>query len=52
MFSYLLCFLFNKITEQEGRTGSYRNCGGKFGEEEVAQTIYAHVSKSKNDVIK
>jgi hypothetical protein len=38
--SYYLCFLFNKIGE-EGRRGVW----GK--EEEVAQTIYIHVSRCK-----
>jgi hypothetical protein len=40
---YLLCFLFNKIGEQEGRIGFAWN-GGK-----VTQTMYTHVSKCKND---
>jgi hypothetical protein len=44
--SYLLCFLINKIRE-EGRTGSAWKLGGEWGE--VAQTMYAHVSKCKND---
>jgi hypothetical protein len=45
---YHLCFLFNKIREED-RTCSaqIREGGGK-----VAQTIYTHVSKSKNDKIK
>jgi hypothetical protein len=47
---YLLCFLFNKIGEQEGRTGSVRKWG--LVEEEVAQTIYTYVSKCKNDKTK
>jgi hypothetical protein len=43
---YLLCFLFNKIREQEGGTRSAQNweLGG-----EVAQTMYTHVNKCKND---
>jgi hypothetical protein len=41
---YLLCFLFNKIGEQEGRTRSGVDKAG-----EVAQTMYVHVSISKND---
>jgi hypothetical protein len=43
---YLLCFLFNKIRE-EGRTGSAQKqaCG------EVAQSMYTHVSKCKNNKI-
>jgi hypothetical protein len=45
---YLLCFLFNKIREQEGRTGfSWKPGGGR-----VAQTMYTHVTKCKNDEIK
>jgi hypothetical protein len=44
---YLLCFLFSKIGE-EGRTG----LPGSREEEEVAQTMYTHVSKCKNDKIK
>jgi hypothetical protein len=47
---YLSCFLFNKIREQEGRTGSARK--GGMGEGEVAQTMSTHVSKCKNDKIK
>jgi hypothetical protein len=42
---YLLCFLFNIIRE-EGRTDSARKGWG------VAQTMYIHVSKCKNDKIK
>jgi hypothetical protein len=41
----LLCFLFNKIREQEGRKVGW-------GEEKVAQIMYTHISKSKNDKIK
>jgi hypothetical protein len=41
---YFLCFLFNKIREQEGRTGSAR----KPGRGEMAQTTYTHVSKCEN----
>jgi hypothetical protein len=37
---YLLCFLFNKIREQEGGIGSAQKSGGG----EVAQTRYTHVS--------
>jgi hypothetical protein len=48
---YLLCFLFNKIVEQEGRTDlAWKRGGG--GVLEVAQTVYTHVSKCKNDKIK
>jgi hypothetical protein len=50
---YLLCFLFNKIGEQEGRTGSTQKQGGGLGSEVVvAQTVYTHVSKCKSDKIK
>jgi hypothetical protein len=42
---YFFCFLFNKIRKQEGRKGSAP--GG-----EVAQIMYTHVSKCKNDKIK
>jgi hypothetical protein len=42
---YLLCF-FNRIIEQEGRTSS------AGGENEVAQTMYIHVSKCRKDKIK
>jgi hypothetical protein len=44
---YLLCFLFNKMGEREGRTGSAQKWG--VGKGEVAQTMYTHVSKCKND---
>jgi hypothetical protein len=45
---YLLCFLFNKIREQEGGTGSaWKPWWGL-----VAQTMYIHVSKGKNNKIK
>jgi hypothetical protein len=47
---YLLCFLFNKITEEEGGTGFAWKWGWRVGE--VAQTVYTHVSKCKNDRIK
>jgi hypothetical protein len=44
---YLLCFLFNKIREQEGGTSSAQK-QGSWG---VAQTMYTHVSKCKNNKI-
>jgi hypothetical protein len=44
---YLLCFPFNKIREEEGETDSAWKGWG-----EVAQTMYTHVSKCKNDKIK
>jgi hypothetical protein len=45
---YLTCFCFNKI--EEGGTGSAwkRGLGGR----EVAQTMYTHVSKCKNNKIR
>jgi hypothetical protein len=46
-YYYLLCFLFNKIREQEGGTGSAQRWG-----EEAAQIVYTHVSKCKNNKIK
>jgi hypothetical protein len=49
--SFLLCFLFNKITEQEGRTGSTQKWGWGVGGGEVSKTMYIHVSKCKNDKI-
>jgi hypothetical protein len=59
LYSYLylklakmLCvsyYLFNKIGEQEGRTGSAQKWG-VWGE--VVQIMYTHVSKCKNDKIK
>jgi hypothetical protein len=42
LFYHLLWFLFNKIREQEGMGRS----------REVAQTMYRHVNKCKNDKIK
>jgi hypothetical protein len=47
---YLLCFLFNKIGEQEGRTGSAWM--QRVVRREVAQTMYTHMSKCKNDKMK
>jgi hypothetical protein len=45
---YLLCFLFNKIREQEGGTGSaWKPRVGEMWE--VAQTMCTHLSKCKND---
>jgi hypothetical protein len=48
---YLLCFFFNKIGEQEGRTGSVWRQDGR-GREKMAQIMHTHVSKCKNDKIK
>jgi hypothetical protein len=42
--SYFLCFLFNKIGGQEGRTGSAWKQGRRGI---VAQTMYTNVSKCK-----
>jgi hypothetical protein len=39
---YLLCFLFNKIGEQEGRTSSATEWGGDVCGWEVALTMYTH----------
>jgi hypothetical protein len=51
---YRLCFLISKIREQEGRTGSAWKWGwgGEGKRRKVAQTMYTHVSKCKNDKIK
>jgi hypothetical protein len=55
---YLLCFLFNRIGEQEGKTGPAWKPGGMRKERgkgpgcrgrEVALTTYIHVSKCKNN---
>jgi hypothetical protein len=47
-FSLSLCFLFNKIGEQEGGTGSvWQQVWGGGGHK-----MYTHVSKCKNDKIK
>jgi hypothetical protein len=47
---YLLCFLFNKIG---GTKGKNRFClGAGRGGEGVAQIMYTHVNKFKNDKIK
>jgi hypothetical protein len=53
--SYLFCFLFTKVGEKEGRTGSAWKRGGLGGEKqgrEVAQTMYTHMNKCKNNKIK
>jgi hypothetical protein len=44
---HLIYFFFNKIREQEGRTGSAQRCWGGGG-----QTMYTHVNKCKNAKIK
>jgi hypothetical protein len=45
---YLLCFPFYKIREKEGEADSTQSSGW----EEVAQIMYLHISKCKNDKIK
>jgi hypothetical protein len=47
---YLLCFLFNKIREQKGRTGSAPKM--EWGAGRVAQTVYTYVSECKNNEMK
>jgi hypothetical protein len=52
-----LCFLFNKIREEEGGTGSAWKGrrweeGGGGRREEVAKTIYICINKCKNDKTK
>jgi hypothetical protein len=44
-------FLFNKIGEQEDGTGSSwkQGGGGRAEEGKMAQTMYTHVSKCKNN---
>jgi hypothetical protein len=49
---YPLSFLFNKIREQEGRTGSAWMRGSGGGGVEMAQTMYINVSKCKNETNK
>jgi hypothetical protein len=51
---YLLYFLFNKIRDQEGRTGSDRKGGSRrcWEEGELNEKMYTHVSKCKTDKIK
>jgi hypothetical protein len=46
---YFLCFLFNKIREQEGGTGTVGSREwGQWGRRgKVAQKMYTHVSKCK-----
>jgi hypothetical protein len=49
---YLVQFLFNKIREEEGRTGSVRKCrllGVGVGRGGI---MYIHVSRGENDKIK
>jgi hypothetical protein len=49
---YPLCFLFNKIGEQEVGTGSAPKqglWGWRVGREEVAQRNYTYIRKCKND---
>jgi hypothetical protein len=49
---YLLCFLFNKIGEEGGTGSAWKQGGEERSRGEVAQTMYIHVSKCKNDKIK
>jgi hypothetical protein len=51
---YLLCFFFYKTGEQEGRTGSAWRWGegGIERRGKMAQIMYKHVSKCKNNEIK
>jgi hypothetical protein len=53
---YLLCFLYSKTGEEEGGTGSawkWRVGGGREKDGgELAQAMYTHVSKCKNNKIK
>jgi hypothetical protein len=51
MFAYyLICFLFNKIREQESGIGSAQR--QRAGRGEMAQIMSIHVSKCKNNNIK
>jgi hypothetical protein len=45
---YPICFFLNKIREKEGGSGSAQ----RLGIGEVAQIMYTHVSKCKNNKIK
>jgi hypothetical protein len=47
---YLLCFLFNKITEGVGTSSAWKWLEG--GREGGTKTMYTHVNKCKNDKIK
>jgi hypothetical protein len=49
MFFLFYIFFFYKIGEQEGGIGSAQRWGGGG---EVAQIMYTHVSKCKNNKIK
>jgi hypothetical protein len=49
---YLICFLFKKIREQKEGTGSAWKWEQVWRKGEVAQTMYTHVSKCKNNKIK
>jgi hypothetical protein len=47
---YLLCLLFNKIGEPEGRTCSVQEVRvGMEGGGGMAQTMYTHMNKCKNN---
>jgi hypothetical protein len=51
---YLLCFLLNKIREQRVEQVLPGSIGreGKGGRGKIAQTMYTHVNKCKNENIK
>jgi hypothetical protein len=52
-FLLSLCFLFNKSREEEGRTFSAKKQRWRVeGGGVVAQTMYTHVSKYKNNKLK
>jgi hypothetical protein len=42
---YCLCLLFNKIREEESKTGSAWKRGGRRQEGEMVQPMYAHMNK-------
>jgi hypothetical protein len=52
LFYYLFCFSLQQNWRTSGRNRFCPEAGGKWGEGEVAQTMYTHVSKCKNDKIK
>jgi hypothetical protein len=50
--SYLLSFLFNKIKEEGRECSAWKQGFGGGRGEGMAQIMYTHVSKCKNDKIK
>jgi hypothetical protein len=48
---YLLCFSFNKIRQESGTSSAWRRDWGDGGRK-VAQIMYTHISKCKNNKIK